>query len=312
VTTPSGFTLDQAIASGKDNKDSSIGIYAGDMESYHCFEQVLNPIIREYHNLDQNLCHRPQFSPVTLSLPDPDNQYILSTRIRVARNIAPLPFPPHMNTQQRGQVEKKAVQVMDSLPSDLSGTYTPFTDISPQAYQDLLEQKLAFPKGDRFQDAAGINRDFPLGRGLFMSRDQGFRIWVNEEDHLRIMVLSRDSNLSYVFNRLHRGLGALGNHLIFSQDKTLGFLSSCPTNIGTAMRAGVHIRLKKLEKQPELLKELVTEHHLQVRGTAGEKTAVEQGIFDISNAQRLGVSANDIIKDLHTGLTAIIQTEKKL
>ncbi len=245
-------------------------------------------------------------------MPDPEKRYILSTRIRVARNIIPFPFPPNMTEHQRREVENRAVQAIKFLPPDLAGDYISFADLAPTEYMELMEKKLAFPKGDRFQEAAGINRDFPTGRGVFLSRDKGFRIWVNEEDHLRVMAQSGDSDLSCVFNRLVLGLEVLGRHIAFSHDPTLGFLSSCPTNIGTAMRAGVHIRLKKLEQRPALLKDLVFRHHLQIRGTQGEKTAVDQGIFDISNARRLGVSANEIVQDLYTGLNAIIRTEKKL
>jgi creatine kinase/arginine kinase len=107
-------------------------------------------------------------------------------------------------------------------------------------------------------------------------------------------------------------LNYLSTRLEFAFDKRYGFLTSCPTNIGTAMRAGVHIRLKKLEKNQGLLKKLVARYQLQIRGTHGEKTSVEKAIFDISNKQRLGISETLIIQNLHSGLTAIIEAEKNL
>ena len=78
------------------------------------------------------------------------------------------------------------------------------------------------------------------------------------------------------------------------------------------MRAGVHIQLKKLEKNQALLKNLVAQYQLQIRGTGGEKTSVERGIFDISNTQRLGIPESRIIQNLHSGLAAIIEVEKSL
>lgn len=312
LETKSGFTIAKAVASGIANPDSSIGIYAGDKESYKVFNRVFTPIINEYHKLKAGLSHKNQCKAVPLPLLDPENKFIKSTRIRVARNIAHLPFPPHMSRAQRLHAEQQAIDAMSALPFDLAGTYTAFSKLSPESYRELLEEKLAFPKGDRFQDAAGINKDFPLGRGVFLSHDKKFRVWVNEEDHLRIIALSYDSDLAGVFARLIRGLDELGSHLDFAHDPALGFLSSCPTNIGTAMRAGVHIHLEKLEKHPSRLKEIVTAHHLQIRGTGGEKTAVDNAIFDISNARRLGVSANDIVQDLHAGLQAVIKAENEL
>jgi len=198
------------------------------------------------------------------------------------------------------------------IPRDLAGSYLGFKSIPPYEIQNLLSKKQVFPPGDRFQDAAGINRDFPDARGIFTSRDKNFMIWVNEEDHLRIISMESSSDISGVFNRLCRGLDYLGTCLEFSCDPKYGFLTSCPTNIGTAMRAGVHIRLKKLERNQSLLTQLTTQYHLQIRGTGGEKTAIDGAIFDISNTQRLGISGTRIIQNLHTGIAAIIAAEKSL
>ncbi|WDP86815.1 MAG: arginine kinase [Desulfobacter sp.] len=310
VKTGTGFTLEQAIQSGVKHPDSSIGIYAGDKESYTCFSKVFDPIIQAYHHPGKT--HKPEFSPQKMPCLDPEGLYIKSARVRVARNLDLFPFPCQIRAAQRVQVEKHIVQALEQLPPDLSGRYLSFSDMKPTDLKDLVRKKLAFPRGDRFQEAAGINRDFPLGRGVFLSHDHGFRVWVNEEDHLRVMALCFNADISKVFNRVCRGLESLTPFLGFSHDDQLGFLSSCPTNIGTAMRAGVHICLKKLEQRPNLLKEIVSRHHLQVRGTLGEKTAVDQSIFDISNARRLGISANTILQDLHAGVTAILQTEKNL
>ena len=314
--TATGFTIDAAIRSGLENADSSIGIYLGDRETYTRFESVLSPIIRDYHKIDadpfQTRIHRDEFAPVSLPKADPEGMFIRSSRIRVARNLNQLPFCPHMSAADRIELEKRTGDALGKLPPDLSGNYISFTDLSPDEYDAMRTQKLAFPRGDRFQESAGLNQDFPTARGVFLSRDQGFRVWVNEEDHLRVMALSANADLSGVFNRLLKGLNYLNVSLDFAFDPSLGFLSSCPTNIGTAMRAGVHIRLPKLDLHRDILKEAVTRHHLQIRGTGGEKTAVEKAVFDISNARRLGVSANQIICDLHDGLTEIIATEKKL
>ncbi|MCG8637380.1 MAG: phosphagen kinase [Desulfobacterales bacterium] len=312
IRSKSGFTLDAAIRSGLKNPDSSIGIYAGDSDSYACFAPVMTPIIRDYHKINDTQGHLEQFTPVHLSNPDPEGRYIRSTRIRVARNLKDLPFCCHIRAGERVKLEKRVIRALEKLPEGLAGDYISFNSLSQKDYTGLVQKKLAFPKGDRFQEAAGLNRDFPLARGVFLSHDKGFRVWVNEEDHLRIMALESGPDLSAVFNRLCSGLDALSPHLAFAFDPELGFLSSCPTNIGTAMRAGVHIRLKKLEQARDTLNRIVARHHLQIRGTGGEKTAVNQSVFDISNARRLGVSANDIIRDLHTGISAIIEAEKNL
>ena len=311
LRTPFGYSLAQAIRSGIENSDSSIGIYAGDMESYDCFSPVLLPIIEDYHQLDPGWSHKLGMQEVILPDLDPEQIFIRSSRIRVARNLGRFPFSGNMNTDQRLALEETVRQAVKTLPEKLSGTYTAFTDLNERQFNDLLEKGLAFPKGDRFMDSAGINRDYPLGRGIFTSRDKVIRVWVNEEDHLRIIAQSPGGNIAHVFNRLIQMVRALSDKLDFAFDRKKGFLTACPTNIGTAMRAGVHIHLEKLEQNPSFLETIIREHHLQLRGTGGEKTAVEKAVFDISNARRLGISANTIVKDLYRGVQAIIRAEKK-
>lgn len=311
IRTSSGYTLDQAIKSGIGNPDSAIGIYAGDMESYDCFAPVLLPIIEDYHHLEPGWTHKPGMQKAVLPDLDPTQTFIRSSRIRVARNLCGFPFSGNMSLNQRQALEEAIKQAFDALPEKLSGTYTSFADLNERQFNALLEKGLAFPKGDRFMDAAGINQDYPTGRGIFISRDKVVRVWVNEEDHLRIIAQSPDGNITFVFNRLQEMVTALGDTLEFAFDRKKGFLTSCPTNIGTTMRAGVHIHLKNLEQNVPLLESIARAHHLQIRGTKGEKTAVEGAVFDISNARRLGISANTILKDLHSGVQAIIQAEKK-
>ena len=311
-TTDSGFTLEKAIQSGIKNPDSAIGIYAGDAESYQVFSPVFDPIISEYHGFSKGQQHVSDFAMPDLSLPDPDGKYILSTRIRVARNLTNFCFPAHISLSLRKDLEKIIINALNSLKDDLAGRYLSLKDIKKNEAGQPENKLLIFEKGDRFQDAAGINSDFPEGRGVFYSSDRQFIVWVNEEDHLRIMSLEKTSDLSSTYSRLCRALQSLGERLDFAHDKTYGYLTSCPTNLGTAMRAGVHIRLEKLNQKKEILNRLAKEYHLQIRGTRGEKTEIEDSIFDISNAKRLGISETAIIRNLHKGLFAIIDAEKSL
>jgi len=313
LKTPSGFTLDDAIRSGITHPDSSVGIYAGDSESYPLFSDVFTPIIQEYHGLGQTPPrHIRKITALALPPLDPDAKFIRSVRIRVARSLAGIPFPNHITRAERLGVESRVVEASASLPPALSGTYIRFSDLSQTRLDALVSEKLAFPKGDRFQEAAGMNRDFPAGRGVFLSSDKRFRIWVNEEDHLRIMAVEKGADLGRVLGTFVTGLTHLEHSLDFAFDPGRGYLNACPTNLGTAMRAGVHIHLPYLAQKQDRLKDIVNRHHLQIRGTMGEKTTVENAVFDISNARRLGVCADTILTDLHRGLTAIIRTEKNL
>jgi creatine kinase/arginine kinase len=328
LQTASGFTLARAIRSGQQNPDSSIGIYAGDAESYSLFKEIFDPLIRTYHGLTGVIRHVSDFGKTACQssglmdlagtdladLPDPDpaHRYILSSRIRVARNLAGYAFTPHISAEDRRQAAQQIQQALAALPAPLQGRYHPMDRLTPEQIVAQAAAGKAFPPGDRFQAAAGITRGFPQARGVYAAHDGRLSVWVHEEDHLRIISQEASGALASVFNRLAPILDHLARTLSFAWNPCLGFLNACPSNIGTAMRAGVHIRLPNLEQRPDLLSQLVRDHGLQIRGTAGEKTPVSGSVFDISNRKRLGISEIELIHSLHTGIAAIIETEKTL
>ncbi len=318
--TRTGFTLEQAIASGIANPDSSLGIYAGDPESYSLFQEIFNPIILDYHHPDKGLKnnprkmlnHSPDYTLQGPLNPDPGQDYILSTRIRVARNLNGFSFTTAIQKKERTKVEEIAVKALHRLDSNYKGTYFPIKRQSIPDHGILQNKKLIFNNTDRFQAAAGIHRDWPHARGVFVSDNAAFIVWINEEDHLRIISMDSGSDISTTFKRLTQALTQLESRLSFAFSKKLGYLTSCPSNIGTAMRAGVHIRLPVLSRNRDKLRKAADAHGLQIRGTQGEKSNVEDAVFDISNRRRLGISESRSIQMLHTGLVEIIALEKKL
>lgn len=310
LETSTGFTLEKAISSGIQNPDSAIGIYAGDSESYQVFSPVLEPIIEDYHLLSKTKKHITDLDELHLTNPDPQQKYILSSRIRVARNIREFPFTCNIPLKRRQILEKKIIEALTRLDGNLKGEYHPLAFCKDGG--ESPNGTLSFKKGDRFQESAGINSDFPQCRGIFSSFDKCFRVWINEEDHMRVISQENSGDLATVFNRLANALKFLEKTLTFERDDKYGYLSSCPTNIGTAMRAGVHIRLEKLNKNRALLTSLTQKHDLQIRGTSGENTQVENAVFDISNRRRLGISEKEIVQTLHKGLVEIIEAESEL
>jgi len=312
--TPSGYTLMQAINSGVQNPDSSIGVYAGDEESYEVFSPLFNPIIQEYHGVDPHALHQSDLDPAHLKSHDldPDDAYILSTRIRVGRNLRALPLGPGITKEQRDDVERQVSAALLSLKGELEGTYYPLEGMEPQIQQQLIKDHFLFKEGDRFLEAAGLNRDWPSGRGIFHNREKSFLVWVNEEDQLRIISMQSGGDIKAVFERLATAIREIEKSLDFAYSEHLGYITSCPTNLGTAMRASVHIRLPKLAQQTEAFKAITDRHHLQIRGIHGEHSESEGGVFDISNRRRLGVSEVMCVQDMHDGVAALIAAEKAL
>ena len=305
-----GYTLNHAIQSGISNPDSEIGIYAGDAETYKTFSEIFDLIIADYHSFTKQECHTTDLTFSNLPSLDPDNRYIVSTRIRVARNLKGFPFTTFISSNERYQVEQLIIDATKNLPKNLQGEYFPLIDILTSK---TMPMKINFfpKKGDRFQEAAGITREFPDSRGVFLSHNKKFMIWVNEEDHLRIISMESTSDLAGTFNRLSAAIKIIEKNLQFSFSKKYGYLTSCPSNIGISMRASVHIKLPKLYKQKELLYKTAEQYRLQIRGTSGEKSDIENFIFDISNKQRLGISEKNCLTILSKGIQKIIALEQQ-
>jgi len=310
--TANGFTLLDAINSGVKNPDSGIGIYAGDTESYRLFAPIFDKIIEEYHGFSKSDMHKSNLNPRDLRAPnpDPDGEYILSTRIRVGRNLDELPLGPAISDEQRTTVERTVSDVLKSLEGDLAGKYYPLHGMSEEDSKSLIEDHFLFKAGDRFLEAAGLNRNWPSGRGIYHNDAKTFLVWINEEDELRIISMQRGGDIQEVFARLTNAITELEKKMQFAYSEHLGYITSCPTNLGTAMRASVHIALPKLAKDMQMFKTICDKHHLQIRGIHGEHSQSEGGVYDISNKRRLGVTEVECVQDMYDGVVALIEREK--
>ncbi|KAH8611653.1 ATP guanido phosphotransferase C terminal catalytic domain [Trypanosoma vivax] len=124
--------------------------------------------------------------------------------------------------------------------------------------------------------------------------------------------MQKGGNLKEVFGRLVTAVGIIEQKVKFSRDDRLGFLTFCPTNLGTTIRASVHIKLPKLGADRAKLEEVAAKYSLQVRGTAGEHSDSPDGVYDISNKRRLGLSEYQAVKEMQDGILELIKIEQSL
>lgn len=312
--TSNGCTLEQTINSGVQNLDSGIGVYAGDKASYTVFGTLFDAIIEEYHGFTKEDAHKSNLNPDDLHAPnpDPEGKFIVSTRIRVGRNLDTMPLGAAISKKQRDQVEAKVVEGLKILEDDLAGEYYPLLGMSKEVQDSLIKDHLLFKEGDRFLDAAGLNRDWPSGRGIYHNRDKNFLVWVNEEDQLRIISMQQGGDIQEVFTRLVKAMKRIETKVPFLYSHHLGFITSCPTNLGTAMRASVHIALPKLSRDIDAFKTITNRYHLQIRGIHGEHSESEGGVYDISNRRRLGITEVQAVQEMYDGVVALIAAEKAI
>lgn len=301
--------LMEVIQSGMACPESNIGIYATDAACYHELSALFSPIISDYHGVELKGPWSGDMDSAGLKLPEivPG---VSSSRVRCARNISGFPFPATINVGQRKALEHLIVDALRSLgETEFAGTYHSLETMSRATHRALIREHWLSEPSDRYLLSAGIYRDFPSGRGIFLSANGHFAVIVNEEDALRIVAKQGDGKLRQLCERFFTFAQLLGQRLDFVCDEQFGYLASCPSNIGTALRASVHIRLPLLEHGE--LRRFARQLGLQVRGQYGEQDSLDpRRPYDISNRRRLGATEVELVNDLFQGIERLIAYHK--
>src|SRR5476651_1853592 len=226
---------------------------------------------------------------------------VLMTRIRLARNLAGKPFPGWAKAAQRAEIFESlrhAVAATAPMKRGLDIEIGQLSDLEKQILVErhLISRELSGAKG---------------GAGVIINKDQTFSVMVNEEDHLRIQVLRAGFQLKKAWTAINELDSALEETLDFAFSPTLGYLTACPTNLGTAMRASamMHLPALVISSQMEKVVRAVNQLGMVVRGLFGEGSDASGSIFQISNQTTLGESEEEILKRLSGVLQSIIEHE---
>ncbi len=310
-TKTAGWTIARAINTGTCYPSSFVGCHAGDHESYTDFAELFKPVIESYHkghNLDKDK-HVTDLdvNKITTDLSEQAKSKIISTRIRVARNLDFFPLNPGGSKKSRLDIIKLIEEVVQTLESDLKGELFRHTTMTPEQTRKLIDDHVLFRGKDKMQAASGYHEHWPIGRGIFHSEAKDFVLWINEGDHLRIISMERGGDVKRVFKRLGRGIAAIENGIktitrkdrVFMSDDVLGMITCCPSNLGTALRGSVHILIPKLIDRIGLegIDKIAREINCQARGSSGEHSEVVDRI-DISNWRRLGFKEYELVEDM--------------
>ena len=321
----------KCLNSGIVNPDSEMGCYACQPDDYDDLRPFFAKVLAAYHKVPEDARQTNNWSLEALDgLPEDGVLDLarlglqdLSMRVRVGRNLASFPLPGSMTREDRVALEIRMISAFDRLIADpaYGGSYLSLTpgnrhQINSETYRKLVDRHIMFKdmSDDRFLLAAGIAGDWPYGRGCYVSADQHFVIWVGEEDHLRIMCMERGTLLNRVFDRLKSALDTVAHidGLEFAMSPDYGVVTSCPTNLGTGMRASVHIQLPNLTSDgtDSRVKAIAKPLGLSVRGVGGEHTPIgADGTVDISPSARFCVTEAQIIASLYRGLKRLKRSE---
>lgn len=227
----------------------------------------------------------------------------LSVRVRLARNLKDYPFPQRMNRGEKTEVANRVKNALcggNSYLSELLSFYTP-EKFSETELISMAEQNLISPE---FINDQG-------GKGLVLSKDRKTSIMINEEDHIRIQVIS--NSLKDAFDSADKIDIVLGETIEMAYDNRLGYLTQCPTNLGTAMRASIMLHLPGLTETGAMarISSNLTKLGITVRGSHGEGTKVQGDIYQISNQITLGLSESESIENLSGIANQIITDEMR-
>merc|ERR1712066_546507 len=287
VTKTSGFTLAKAIACAVDFDNQHCGIYAGDEDSYIDFADVFDPLICEYHGLPADFSHVSDMDSSKITGNVEADVPVHSCRIRVGRSIQGFGLSPGITKQQRIDVEALMSSALGKLTGDLAGSYYPLTGMAEDVRQQLVDDHFLFVSGDPNLKVAGMERDWPEGRGIFHNKDKTFLVWVNEEDQLRIISMQKGGDVKGVFERLARAIKAVG--------------------------ASVHVDLPGWTKDSiDALKARCDGMGLQPRGTRGESGGQTGHTYDISNKHRLGYSEVQLVQTMIDGVNTLWKEDLEL
>lgn len=226
---------------------------------------------------------------------------VLMTRIRLARNLADVPFPGWAKVAHRKEVLGTCLPAVASLAQMKRGITAELGDLSELEKQILVERHLISRELSSMPDQAGV----------VISKDQSISVMINEEDHMRIQVIKSGYRFKQAWNAINDLDSELENTLPYAFSSKLGFLTACPTNVGTGMRASamMHLPALVISSQMEKVVRAVNQLGIAVRGLFGEGSDASGSIFQISNQTTLGESEEEIIKRLSAVLKTIIDQE---
>jgi len=403
LKTTSGFGLAGHIKTGIDNPThfsiAPVGMVALEEDTYHTFRDIM---------LDVTAARHPDWDPSTITRTTEDSlniansrfyeemrvngmdptckkiehdehgnarrsecDYAVTTRVRTGRSVSNMPFPPAISFDQRRELERIAIEALNSLDdADLEGEY--FALPNSHSFYDTFkdsadaglkrqarEQENGMSEenakrlrtlGNMFQEpdstlllSSGCGRHWPDARGIYHNRgtpdvndgNPTLFVWLNEEDHLRIVSMQRGDNFFAVFEQWTRALTKVWSAFKakgsgFQQDDTFGWLLTCPSNLGTGMRAGSLVKCKGLKDHVSQVlvasglwdnekdayakawQSFCGHFKLQSRNFGGVDSVGDAGMYDISNVDRIGFSEIELMDFVFQGVRQFIRWQMML
>lgn len=228
-----------------------------------------------------------------------DSDVVLSTRIRLARNISNIPFESKCSKEDM----KKVIDKLETENIGYNLKLLKLKDMDDITKLSLVEKRLVSPEFARSRNEDGA---------ILINEEENICIMVNEEDHLRIQVFSAGLETKSLLDLAIELDEKINKCIDYATNEKYGFLTSCPTDAGTGMRASVMLHLPALTETGNIRKvlDIINSFGMNIRGIYGEGSTPQGDIYQISNKQSLGITEKDIIKNLELITEKIIEQER--
>lgn len=234
----------------------------------------------------------------------PQSDVVVSTRVRLARNLDGIPFPSRMSDAEREDLKNRVKKAIaeSNTPFSKKLKYIDMQDIPQNEIKAMVERHIISP-----EFAENVS-----GRAIILSDDESISIMIGEEDHIRIQVILGGFQLEEAYDIAERLDTLLYSKLHFAFDSELGFITECPTNLGTGLRASVMLHLPVIESKGEIatLSDTVNKIGFTVRGMYGEGSKAVASLYQVSNQITLGISEKNAIDNLKVIATQLIEKER--
>jgi protein arginine kinase len=233
----------------------------------------------------------------------PENDIVISSRIRLARNISGFPFVSKATEQDRQRIEETVKLAVRNVDENNELYEVNLESLDQVGRQFLVERQL-------------ISREIAENTGpraVYIANDESYSVMVNEEDHLRLQAVTSGLDLNKVWERINSLDDHLEKYIPYAFSEELGYLTACPTNVGTGMRVSVMMHLPAVSLSQEIDKVFrgLQKLNLAVRGIYGEGSQALGEFYQISNQITLGRSETELIQQVQEIVERIVQYERK-
>lgn len=230
---------------------------------------------------------------------------VVSTRIRLARNLEDYPFPSRLSTEQRREINTLFEDAMKKGNSTIANDFDfiSIDDLPPHEARSMVERHLISPEF----------ASHPKGHGVIMNKDHSICLMLCEEDHLRLQVLASGLALEESYSLAEKIDQLLSETLKFAFSRRYGYLTECPTNLGTGLRASVMLHLPALETIGGIqsLSKTLSKVGFTLRGTYGENSGALGALYQLSNQLSLGIDEKTALENLKGIVLQVIEQENQ-